>query len=127
MDKKKLAIIHIVKTALRIPEEEYRKILQEVCGVTTAKDLDATGFRRLMNYFVRSKYYRLNPYGLTIKQKLYIKYLAAELGWDLIHLNNFLHKYYHKSAIDELTKQEAIKAIESLKAIKQHQKSSGSV
>jgi hypothetical protein len=122
MDKKKLAIIHIVKKALDIPEEEYRKILQEVSGVSTAKDLDEAGFRKLMNYFVRSKYYHVNPYGLTIKQKLFIKYLAAELGWEESHLNNFLHKYYHKTAIDELTKAEAIKAIESLKAVKQHQK-----
>jgi len=122
MDKKKLALIHIVKNALGIPDEEYRKILQEVSGVSTAKDLNEAGFRKLMNYFVRSKYYHVNRYGLTIKQKLFIKYLAAELGWEESHLNNFLHKYYHKTTIDELTKAEAIKAIESLKAVKQHQK-----
>ncbi len=122
MDKKKLAIIHIVKKALGLPDEEYRKILQDVAGVASAKDLNEAGFRKLMNYFVRSKYYKVNPYGLTIKQKLFIKYLVAELGWEESHLNNFLHKYYHKTNIDELTKAEAIKAIESLKAVKQHQK-----
>lgn len=122
MDKKKLALIHIVKNALGLPDSEYRKILQDVCAVASAKDLDEAGFRKLMNYFVRSKYYHVNPYGLTIKQKLFIKYLAAELGWEESHLNNFLHKYYHKTNIDELTKAEAIKAIESLKAVKQHQK-----
>ncbi|MFA5008281.1 MAG: phage protein GemA/Gp16 family protein [Candidatus Omnitrophota bacterium] len=122
MDKKKLAIIHIVKKELSLPDSEYRKILQEVCGVSSSKVLDEAGFRKLMNYFVRSKYYQVNPHGLTIKQKLFIKYLAAELGWEESHLNNFLHKYYHKTTIDELTKAEAVKAIESLKAVKQHQK-----
>lgn len=122
MDKKKLAVIHIVKNALGIPDEEYRKILREVSGVDTSKDLNEAGFRKLMNYFVRSKYYHVNPYGLTIKQKLFIKYLVAELGWEESHLNNFLHKYYHKNTIDELTKFEAIRAIESLKAVKQHQR-----
>jgi hypothetical protein len=120
MDKKKLAIIHIVKKELNLSEAEYRKILQDTAGVNSAKELDEAGFRKLMNYFVRSKYYRLNPYGLTIKQKLFINYLAAKLGWQQDHLSNFLHKYYHKTKVDELTKEEAIKAIESLKGVNEH-------
>ncbi|MDP2922161.1 MAG: DUF1018 domain-containing protein [Candidatus Omnitrophota bacterium] len=122
MDKKKLAIIHIVKKELGLADSEYRRILQDVTDVNSAKDLDEVGFRKLMNYFVRSKYYQVNPGGLTIRQKLYIKYLANSLGWEEEHLINFLHKYYHKTKIDELTKEEAIKAIESLKGVKQHQK-----
>ncbi|MCK9573260.1 MAG: regulatory protein GemA [Candidatus Omnitrophica bacterium] len=122
MDKKKLAIIHIVKKELGLVDSEYRAILHDVSGVTSSKDLDEAGFRKLMNYFVRSKYYQVNPHGLTIKQKIFIKYLAGKLGWEEEHLNNFLHKYYHKTKLDELTKEEAIKAIESLKAVNQHQK-----
>jgi hypothetical protein len=122
MNRKKLAVIHIVKKELGLPDSEYRKILNDVTGVNSAKDLDEAGFRKLMNYFVRSKYYQVNPYGLTIKQKLYIKYLANNLGWQDSHLNNFLHKYYRKTKVDELTKEEAIKAIESLKGVAQHQK-----
>jgi len=122
MDKKKLAIIHIVKKELGLADSEYRKILHDVSGVDSSKDLDEAGFRKLMNYFVRSKYYQVNPHGLTIKQKIFIKYLAGKLGWGEGHLNNFLHKYYHKTKVDELTKEEAIKAIESLKAVDQHQK-----
>ncbi|MCK9614634.1 MAG: regulatory protein GemA [Candidatus Omnitrophica bacterium] len=122
MDKKKLAIIHIVKKELGLADSEYRKILQDVASVNSSKDLDEAGFKKLMNYFVRSKYYQVNPHGLTIKQKIFIKYLANKLGWEEEHLNNFLHKYYHKTKVDELTKEEAIKAIESLKGVKQHQK-----
>jgi hypothetical protein len=122
MDKKKLAVIHIVKKELALSDEEYRNILQREAGVNSAKELDGQKFRRLMNFFVRSSYYRLNPFGLTIKQKLYMKYLAKEIGWDAGHLKNFIHKYYHRPDIDSLTREEAIKAIESLKAVRLHRK-----
>ncbi len=120
MDKKKLAVIHIVKKELNISDAEYRNTLHEIAGVSSAKELDEAGFRKLMNFFVRSKYYQVNPYGLTIRQKLYIKYLAREIGWEEAHLSNFIHKYYHESNLDSLTRKEAAKVIESLKAIKEH-------
>lgn len=117
-----MAVIHIVKKELNLSDAEYRDILQRIAGVRSAKELNEEKFRKLMNFFVRSKYYQVNPFGLTIKQKLYIKYLAKEIGWEEEHLNNFIHKYYHKFNIDKLTRKEAIKVIESLKNIKQHQK-----
>lgn len=120
MDKKKLAVIHIVKKELNLSDDEYRNILRSVTGVKSAKDLDDGKFSKLMNFFVRSRYYRVNRFGLTIRQKLYIKYLVKEIGWEEAHLNNFIHKYYHKPAVDKLTKKEAIKAIESLKSILEH-------
>jgi len=122
MDNKKLALIHIIKKELNLTDEEYRAILQEAAGVSSAKDLDGQKFRKLMNYFVRSRYYRVNSFGLTMKQKLYIKYLTDSLGWDEPHVKNFLHKYYHKSSLDFLTKKEGIHVIESLKKITEHQK-----
>lgn len=122
IDRKKLALIHIVKKELNLSDVEYRNILQQATGVRSAKELDGEKFKKLMNYFVRSKYYRVNPFGLTIKQKLYIKYLAGGLGWSDEHVRNFIHKYYHKFDIDRLTRKEAIKLIESLKAVIKHQK-----
>ena len=121
MDKKKLALIHIIKKELNLSDEEYRGILREAAGVTSAKDLDERKFRDLMNYFVRSRHYRLNRFGLTIRQKLYIQSLAQEIGWTDKHIDNFIHKYYHKPNLDRLTRQEAMKVIESLKHIKQHE------
>lgn len=120
MDRKKLAVIHIIKKELNLGEREYRNILKTATGVTSAKDLDDEKFRRLMKFFVRSKYYRLNAYGLTIRQKLFIGYLAKQLGWTEEHLNNFIKKYYHKQTVDKLSKKEAVKVIESLKHIKEH-------
>ncbi len=115
--RKKLALIHIVKKELDLEDSQYRKILNEAAGVDSAKKLDQKGFKKLMNYFVRSRHWRPGPYGLTVRQKIFIKMLAQNLGWDKNHLDNFVHKYYHKGSVDELTKRDAIKLIESLKNI----------
>jgi len=127
MDRKKLAVIHIVKKELNLTDREYRNILRKAAGVESAKDLNDEKFRKLMNYFVRSEHYRINPYDLTIKQKLLIKYLAQQMGWDEVHLENFIQKYYHKRNIDRLTRKEAIKLIESLKNVKQHRDEAGHI
>ena len=120
MDKKKLAVIHIVKRELGLADEEYRDILQMVTGVRSAKDLDDRSFRKLMRYFAASKYYRLNRFGLTFRQKLFIEHLTEDLGWDKDHFKNFLNKYYKKKNIYALTKKEASNVIESLKNIIKH-------
>ncbi len=117
MDRKKLAVIHIVKRELGLSDQEYRDILQRATGVRSAKDMDEEGFRRLMRYFARSKHYRINQYGMTFRQKLYIKHLVGDLGWDESHFSNFLKKYYKKRDIDRLNKKEAGKVIQSLKSI----------
>ena len=121
LDNKKLAVIHIVKKELGLSDSEYRKILQMVAGVNSAKQLDYKSFRKLMNYFVRSDHYRINSLGMTIKQKMFIDKLVGDLGWDNSHLRNFVNKYYGKSDIRKLTKKEASKLIESLKNLKEHE------
>ena len=121
LDRKKLALIHIVKQELNLSDQEYRDILQQVTGVRSAKDLDEPSFNRLLRYFTRSKQYQINQYGLTFRQKYFIKHLVADLGWDDQHLLNFLKKYYQKTGLDDLTKQEAGKVIESLKHIIKHE------
>ena len=92
MDKKKLALIHIIKKELNLSDSEYRDILEEAAGVKSAKDLDEVSFKKLMNYFVRSKYYQVNRFGLTMRQKMYVKYLIQKLGWEEPHIKNFLRR-----------------------------------
>lgn len=122
MDRKKIAFIHIVKKELALSDDEYREILKKVAGVRSSKDLNEAGFRKLVNYLVRSKHYRLNgKNGLTLRQKLYMQYLARELDWEQSHLENFIRKYYHRE-LTELSRKDAVKAIESLKNVKAHQK-----
>ena len=117
LDRKKLALIHIVKKELRLDDAEYRAILGRVAGVGSARDLDEAGFRKLMRFFVRSDFYRANAQGMTLKQKLFVKALAREMGWDRAHLRNFIRKYYQREGLDALDRKEASKLIESLKAI----------
>ena len=120
ISRKKLAYIHIVKKELDLSDSEYRDILKEVAGVRSAKYLNERKFRKLMDYLVRSGRYYIQPGGLTIKQKLFMRLLANNMGWNDIHLNNFVHRYYHKSNINELTRKEATNAIESLKRVREH-------
>ena len=120
-DRKKLALIHIVKKELGISDEDYHCLLKRIAGVGSAKDLDAAGFRRLMRFFVRSDYFRANAFGMTLKQKLFIKALTRELRWDPQHLTNFIRKYYRKEGLPALDRKEASKLIESLKAIRAHE------
>ena len=120
LDRKKLALIHIVKKELGIGDEDYRCILRRIAGVDSSKDLDEAKFRKLMYFLVRSNYYRVNAFGLTLKQKLFIKAMARQLRWDPSHLGNFIHKYYRRDGLDALTRREASHLIESLKAIRAH-------
>jgi len=119
IDHKKLALIHIIKKELGLTDKAYRAILHEAVGVTSAKDLNDASFRKLMNYFVRSEHYRINPQGLTIKQKLFIVYLVRACGWDEGHLANFIRKYYHTECLELLSRKNAMKVIEALKHIKE--------
>jgi hypothetical protein len=120
MDKKKLAVIHIVKKELDLSDEEYRDILMKTAGVRSAKDLDDKGFQRLMHYFVRSRHYRTTKDSITLRQKLFINHLRLEVGWDEVHFRNFLKKYYKKSDLNTFSKREASKVIESMKNIATH-------
>jgi phage gp16-like protein len=122
LDHKKLAVIHIVKKELSLSDQEYRDALEKVTGVRSAKYLDDRGFRKLMNYFARSRYYRINQDGFTFRQKMYIKNLKEQLNWQDLHFANFLKKYYKKTSIETLTKKEASKVIESLKNVLKHER-----
>jgi hypothetical protein len=117
LDHAKLAVIHITVKELGLSDQEYRDTLEMVTGVRSSHDLDAAGFRKMMNYFARSKHYRINVDGMTFRQKLYIRHLVEDLGWDPTHFGNFLKKYYHTDSVEKLGKREASKLIESLKHI----------
>lgn len=117
LDHKKIAVIHITKKELGLSDDEYRDTLEKVTGVRSSRELDEAGFRRLMRFFARSKHYRINANGMTFRQKLYIRHLVEDLGWESRHFANFLRKYYHTEAVENMTRKEASKLIESLKHI----------
>lgn len=121
MDRKRLAVIHIVKKELGLYDDEYRDILEKCTGVRSAKDLDEKGFRKLMHYFVRSRHYIDRRDIITLRQKMYIKQLTSTVGWSENHLVNFMKKYYKKQSLENFSKKEASKLIESMKNIIKHQ------
>lgn len=53
MSNKQLAMIHATKHNLGLEDFEYRGMLHQVAGVTSAKQLDQKGFERVMAWFER--------------------------------------------------------------------------
>jgi hypothetical protein len=116
IDNHKIAAVHIVIKQLGLSDEEYREVLHRVAGVRSSKDLDDVGFRKLMKALVASPHFKTNPYGMTLKQKMFIEYLAVELGYDRGHLENYLYKYF-KHSLETLNRKEASNVIAALKHI----------
>ena len=117
MDKKKLAVIHIVKKELSLSDEEYRNILEQVTGFRSSKDLTDSQFHKLMRYFVRTRHYRTTSKGITIRQKYFLRQLKNQLKWDDDHFGNYMHKYFHHQELESFTKHDASNLIVALKAI----------
>jgi phage gp16-like protein len=51
MTKEKLSVIHIAKKQLGLEEEEYRKIIRDLGGVESSKELTEAGFEAVMFRF----------------------------------------------------------------------------
>jgi hypothetical protein len=117
MDKKKLAVIHIVKRELSLSDDEYRNTLERVSGVRSAKDLTDDQFHKLMRYFVRTRHYRTANKGITLRQKYYIRQLKERLQWDDSHFQNYIHKYFHNRDLNSYTRHDASNLIVALKSV----------
>jgi hypothetical protein len=117
MDKKKLAVIHIVKRELSLSDDEYRNILERVAGVRSAKDMTDDKFHKLMRYFVRTRHYRVTSKGITLRQIYYLRQLKERLQWDDSHFRNYIHKYFHNRDLSTYTKHDASNLIVALKSI----------
>ncbi len=117
MDKKKLAVIHIVKRELSLSDDEYRNTLERVAGVRSAKDLTDDQFHKLMRYFVRTRHYRVTGKGITLRQKYYIRQLKESLQWDDSHFQNYINKYFHNRDLNTYTKHNASNLIIALNVV----------
>lgn len=51
IDAKKIGLIKVAQHQLGLSDEDYRAVLQRLGRVDSSKDLDATGFRRVMDHF----------------------------------------------------------------------------
>ncbi len=120
MDRKKLALIHIVKKELGISDKDYRCLLKRIAGVESAKDFDDG---RVPEDHALLRPQRLLP-GQLVRHDPEAEAVhqgpGGQLGWEETHLRNFIHKYYQKPDLDYLDRKDASKLIESLKAIREH-------
>lgn len=51
ISKAQIAILHVAKAKLAVPDDQYRSILVQVAGVTSSTDLDQAGFESVMGFF----------------------------------------------------------------------------
>ena len=117
MDKKKLAVIHIVKRELSLSDDEYRNTLERIAGVRSAKELTDDQFHKLMRYFVRPRHYRAENRGITLRQKYYLQQLKERLQWNDSHFQNYIHKYFHNRDLSTYSRHDASNLIVALKSI----------
>ncbi len=117
MDKKKLAVIHIVKRELSLSDDEYRNTLERIAGVRSSKDLTDDQFHKLMRYFVRTRHYRVANKGITLRQKYYLRQLKESLQWDDSHFQNYIHKYFHNRDLSTYSRHDASNLIVALKSV----------
>jgi len=125
INAKQLALIHLAKKQLGFEDDMYRAILYKLGGVESAKDLDAAGFKAVMEYFNswgfkstwRERTYgdrdgRASPRQVELIRKLWREYSGGD---DAAALNKWLERTCKLSALAFLTPQAAQKAITGLK------------
>jgi phage gp16-like protein len=143
VSKGQIRLIHLAKDRLGLTEEEYKEALAVYAGARSSKELTPKGFFSLMEYFRELGF---TPRGaeipgiqkeaaeksgefiemVTPAQSAKIRELTVELGWadNPARLKNFMAKRF--GIVKVLTKEQAIKVIEALKAMAGREKPTGS-
>jgi len=139
ISKGQIRLVHLAKSTLGLTDEEYREMLQLHAGVSSSRDLSPQGFFELMERFRELGFMprgeniyhtaRSAPEGpgmmiemVTPAQRAKIRSLEAELGWsdNPARLQGFVMK--RMGIVRILTKEQASKVIEALKAMAERQK-----
>lgn len=124
---KQIAVVHLAKKQLGMDEEMYRTVLKLHGGVTSAADLDARGFERVMAYFTacgfRSTWTKrtygeragmASPRQVELIRELWRQWAGAD---DEKGLNAWLERSFHVSALRFLPASTVGKAITGLKVM----------
>lgn len=121
------ALLHVAKAQLRLSEEEYRALLHGAAGVESSRDLDSTGFERVLarlealGFTVRRRYPKgratqPDPSALvTPAQQKRIRDLYAAIAWDEPRQRGFNRRVCGKPWPQ--TRSDANKIVEALKAM----------
>lgn len=137
-----MRLVHLAKDRLGLTDEEYKEMLALYGGVRSSKELTPEGFFELMERFRELGF---TPRGrepsgprkgapegsgrfiemVTRGQRAKIYELTVELGWadNPARLRGFMSKRF--GIVRVLTKEQAIKVIEALKAMLSRQKDAG--
>jgi phage gp16-like protein len=120
-------LIHVAVRQIGLDDATYRHILKDVAGVESSKDLDDGGFANLMDYFQRQGFRSTSaakgfghrrgmasPAQIATIVKLWADWSADGSEKSL---NAWLTRSFHVSALRFLTKDNASKAINGLRAM----------
>lgn len=124
---KQIALIHLAKKQLGLDEELYRSVLQGYGRAATATELDAGGFKRVMAYFTacgfRSTWTKrtfgerrgmASPRQVELIRQLWRQWSGGD---DNAHLDAWIERSFHVTALRFLPSEKAAKAITALKAM----------
>lgn len=129
LSKKKLAVIHVARKQLGLPEDQYRAILLGAGGVDSAAELDELAFERVMAAMNRLGFrstwtrrtFGANRSGMaTPRQVQLIRGLWAEFHGpdpDDVALNRWLAKYHKVAALRFVDCNKAGAVLTALKAM----------
>ncbi len=124
---KQIALVHLAKKKLALDDDTYRAVLVKCAGVQSAKDLDSSGFERVMDYFTQHGFRSdwltrtfgnrsgfASPSQVDLIRKLWRQW--SDQGDD-DGLDHWLERKFHVSALRFATPDIAHKAITALKAM----------
>jgi len=123
LDRKKVAVIHIAKDAVGMPENEYRVILELTFDVKSSKDLTDKQFFKFMELFEKLGYkgQKIKKVKISTEQIKKIRYYEFKLGWkdSPERLNGFIKRQTGKelTKLEWLTVEDGQKVIEGMKAL----------
>lgn len=130
LSRNKLAVLHIARKKLSLDEATYRRLLVQIAGEVSAKDLDDDGFRAVMGFFeylgFAPQHSQGQDYGqragmasfaqLELIRTLWDEYTRFEGSAD--NLNKWVLRTFKVSSLRFLTKPVAQKAITALMKMK---------
>jgi hypothetical protein len=133
ISREKLALVHLAAQRLSISDDDRRSLMKAEAGVTSSKDLDEPGFKRVMDRYAKMGFESdarsekkarrqkkpANVVGLaTSRQKWKIEQNYQALGFDSIaRRQGFNRKQCGKLDTRQMTVGDAIKVIEGQEAM----------
>jgi hypothetical protein len=127
IDAKRIGLLHIARTQLKLSDEDYRTILTRMAQVNSSKELDELGFHAVMKEFERLGFrsrwrkttgsYRegmATPAQILLMQSLWLEFRGEE---DEPGFRAWLEKFHHASDIRFVTDHKANAVITALKTM----------